>query len=73
MTGTQLLVAWGVLAIAAAGLGGILASLKHRDISHWIVVSMLMPPAVLFLAFLPKYNGFPPRPREPAHSDDHWF
>jgi hypothetical protein len=73
MTVTQLLVAWGVLALLAAGLAGILASVKHRDISHWMAWSLLIPPMALFLAFLPKYNGYPPRPRPPAHNDDHWF
>ena len=73
MTVSQVLVVWAMIALSAAAVAGVLASLKHRDISFWIAWSLLVPPMAVFLAFLPKYTGSPPRRRAPAHHDDHFF
>ncbi|MBN9247698.1 hypothetical protein [Hyphomicrobium sp.] len=63
----QWIVLWGGTAIAASILAGILAGIKNRDLSYWIGWSFLVPPAVIWLLFLPKYKG--PRPRQPRLDD----
>jgi hypothetical protein len=63
-------VIWGVIAFAAAILGGILAGVKNRSYSAWIGWCFLVPPLVLVLALLPKNQG--PRPPPPKLDDfDH--
>lgn len=55
---------WGVTALVAAAVAGVLAGIKNRDYSFWMGWSFLVPPLVLFLAFLPRLQG--PRPRQPS-------
>lgn len=55
---------WGVTALVAAAVAGVLAGIKNRDYSFWMGWSFLVPPMVLFLAFLPRLEG--PRPRQPS-------
>ena len=55
---------WGIVAIAAAILAGIVAGAKRRDHSFWAAWSFLLPPMLLILLFLPSNKG--PRPRRPG-------
>lgn len=64
----QVIVIWGVVAIACAALAGFLAGIKNRDYSAWIAWSFLVPPAVIVLAFLPRLEG--PRPRRPSLDEE---
>jgi hypothetical protein len=59
---------WGLTAISAAMIAGALAGIKNRDYSYWMGWCALVPPLVLFLAFLPKRQG--PRPRRPSLDDE---
>lgn len=61
---TQVIVIWGLVALAAAALGGVLAGVKNRDYSFWIAWCFVLPPIVLFLLLLPRYEGA--RPRKPS-------
>ena len=61
MNAISLIVLWGALAIAAAGMAFVLAGLKNRDYSFWIAISFLLPPMVLVLALLPRRQGRRPR------------
>ena len=58
------IVIWGVTAILAAVVGGILAGVKNRDYSAWAAWCFLFPPLVLALLLSPKNPG--PRPRRPT-------
>lgn len=55
------IVVWGLTAIAAAAVAGIVAGIKNRDVSFWIAWSFLVPPLLVVLLCLPKYGG--PRPK----------
>ena len=61
---TQVIVIWGLVALAAAALGGVLASVKNRDYSFWIAWCFVLPPIVLFLLLLPRSEGA--RPSKPS-------
>ncbi len=62
------IVVWGITAICAAVLAGILAGAKNRDYSFWIAWSFLVPPMAIALLFLPKLQG--PRPTRPKLDDE---
>ena len=55
------IVAWGLVALAGLMLAGVLAGIKNRDLSFWMSWCFLIPPFVVFLMFLPTFQG--PRPR----------
>ena len=55
---------WGLTAVSAAMIAGALAGIKNRDYSFWMGWCFLIPPMVIFLAFLPRLSG--PRPRRPT-------
>lgn len=63
---------WGLVAIGAAVLGGIVAGVKNRDYSFWIAWCLILPPMLIFLAMLPRRSG--ERPRRPSLDDQerHW-
>lgn len=63
----QGIVIWGAVALSAAILAGFLAGAKNRDYSFWIAWCFLVPPLVLWLAFMPRRQG--PRPRRPSLDD----
>ena len=67
------IVIWGGVALGAALVGGVLAGVKNRDYSSWIAWSFVLPPVVLILLLLPRYQGV--RPRRPTldQSDRHSF
>jgi hypothetical protein len=58
------IVIWGLVAIASGVLAGILAGVKNRDYSFWIAWCFLLPPLLVFLVMLPRFDG--PRPRKPT-------
>jgi hypothetical protein len=57
----QGVVIWGLTALAATALAGILAGIKVRDVSFWMGWSFIFPPMVLFLLFLRRRNARPKR------------
>lgn len=59
----QGVVIWGVSAILAALAAAVLAGIKNRDYSAWVAWCFLIPPLVLVLALLPRYQGRRPRQR----------
>jgi hypothetical protein len=61
---TQDIVIWGLVALSAAFLGGVLAGVKNRDYSFWIAWCFVVPPMLLFLLLLPTHEGV--RPRKPS-------
>ena len=61
MSAVKIIVVWGIFAIAAAALAGILAGVKNRDYSFWMAWSFVFPPLVLVLALMPKFKGQRPR------------
>ncbi len=61
---TSIIAIWGVVAIASAVLGGIVAGAKRRDHSFWAAWSFLFPPMLIVLLLLPSNKG--PRPRRPG-------
>ena len=60
----KILAIWGVVAIASAIIGGLVASAKGRDHSFWATWSFLVPPMLLILLVMPSHKG--PRPRRPG-------
>ncbi len=58
------IVIWGLAALSAAFLGGVLAGVKNRDASFWIAWCFVLPPMLLFILLLPKHEGV--RPRKPS-------
>jgi hypothetical protein len=55
---------WGVVAIASAIVGGIVAGAKRRDHSFWAAWCFLVPPMLLILLLMSSNKG--PRPRRPG-------
>jgi hypothetical protein len=66
------IVIWGLTAIGSAVIAGVLAGIKNRDYSFWIAWCFVLPPLVLFLLLLPRYEG--PRPKRPSldHHERGW-
>lgn len=52
---------YGSVALLAAALAGIIAAVKRRDISYWMTVSLLFPPAIIILLLMQSNKG--PRPK----------
>jgi hypothetical protein len=50
---------WGVTAIAAAIVAGIVAGIKNRDYSFWIATAFLLPPLLLVLILMPRLKQQP--------------
>ncbi|MCL4767373.1 MAG: hypothetical protein KJZ80_14185 [Hyphomicrobiaceae bacterium] len=63
----QIVVIWGLTAITAAVIGGLLAGFKKRDYSFWMAWSFMFPPSVLLLLVLPPLHR---RPRRPTLDDE---
>jgi hypothetical protein len=53
MSTVAVIAIWGVAAILAAVVAGILANTKNRDHSFWIASAFLVPPLLIVLALLP--------------------
>ena len=62
---------WGVTAIAALIIAGLLAVRKNRDYSFWMAWAFLVPPLVVILAAMPKLSGPTPRRRSLDEEDQH--
>lgn len=60
----QAIAIWGVTAIGAMLVAGILAGIKNRNYSSWMAWAFLVPPAILLFLILPRLQG--PRPRNPS-------
>jgi len=60
----KIIAIWGILAIAAACIGGVVAGIKRRDHSFWAAWSFLFPPILLLLIALPRNKG--PRLKRPS-------
>ncbi len=67
------IVVWGLTAMAASAVAGILAGVKNRDYSFWMGWCFLFPPLVILLATLPTFSGR--RPKRPSLDDEdkHWY
>ncbi len=52
---------YGSVALLAAAIAGIIAAVKRRDISYWMTVSLLFPPAIIILLIMQSNKG--PRPK----------
>ena len=59
----KIIAIWGLTAIAAAVLGGVLATTKNRDYSFWAFWCFLLPPLLLLLLIMPRNMGPAPRRR----------
>jgi hypothetical protein len=67
------IVIWGGVALVSATVGGLLAGVKNRDYSSWIAWCFVLPPLVLVLLLLPRYQGVRPRqPRLDAGEERGW-
>ena len=55
---------WGIVAIVAAVVAGIVAGAKRRDHSFWAAWTFLLPPMLLLLLLMPANKG--PRLRRPG-------
>jgi hypothetical protein len=64
---------WGVTALTAALLAGLLAGIKNRDHSFWAAWSFIVPPMLLILLFLRTNRGPRPRRRNGEHPDEPFF
>ena len=61
MSAVKIIVVWGFLAVSAAALAGVVASLKNRDYSVWMAWTFIFPPLILVLALMPTLRGPPPK------------
>lgn len=52
---------YGSVALLAAVLGGVIAAMKRRDVSYWMTMCLLFPPALLVLLLMQSNKG--PRPK----------
>jgi uncharacterized membrane protein YfcA len=68
MEAVKWIVVWGIVALAAAILGGIIASYKRRDHSAWAAWCFVFPPLLIVVALLQTNQG--PRPRRPSLDQD---
>ena len=68
MDAVQWIVVWGAVAVFGGAVGGLMALMKNRDISHWMAWCFLVPPLVLILALLPRRE--PPPPKRPTLDEE---
>lgn len=68
MEAVKWIAVWGLISVASAVLGGIIASYKRRDHSAWAAWCFVFPPLVIAVALLPTNQG--PRPRRPTMDED---
>lgn len=70
MTAVKIIALWGLGAILASLIGGILAYRKRRDHSAWAAWCFIFPPLLVVLVLLRRNPGV--RPRQPSLDDqDH--
>jgi apolipoprotein N-acyltransferase len=68
MTAVKWIVAWGLVSLLAAVVGGVLAYVRNRDHSWWAAWCFIFPPLLVFLIFLPRNPG--PKPRRQSLDDE---
>lgn len=51
------IVVWGLTALAASAVAGLVAGSKNRDYSAWMAWCFLVPPLLLLLVLMPKGQG----------------
>lgn len=56
--------AWGLVAVLAGAIAGVVAGVKNRDYSFWMAWCFVFPPLLIWLCFLPRRQG--QRPRQPT-------
>jgi hypothetical protein len=61
------IVIWGLAAMVASALAGLVAGWKNRDYSFWMAWCFLLPPLLLWLVVMPRRQG--PRPKRPSLDD----
>ncbi len=64
----EIIVIWGLVAIASAGIAALIAGLRNRDHSSWAAWCFVIPPLLLILIFLPKNRG--PKHRRPSLDEE---
>jgi hypothetical protein len=57
----EVIAIWGLTAITAAVIAGVLSGTKNRDYSFWIATTFLFPPLLLVLVLLPRLKERPKR------------
>lgn len=57
----EIVVVWGLIAITATVIGGLLAGFKKRDYSFWMAWSFIFPPVIVLLLVLPALHKRPRR------------
>lgn len=57
----KMIAIWGVIAIGACVIGGIVAAAKNRNHSTWMAWCFVVPPLLLVLLLLPRNPGPTPR------------
>jgi hypothetical protein len=62
------IVIWGLTAIAASILAGIVAGVKNRHVSFWMGWSFILPPMLIALFLIPALKQ--PRLARPSDDDD---
>jgi hypothetical protein len=61
---------YGSAMLIASVLAGLVAAMKRRDVSYWMTISFLFPPAIALLFLMGKNTG--PRPRrESLEAQEH--
>jgi len=68
ITSVGVIAIWGCIALASAVIAALLATYKERNYSAWAFWSLLFPPALWLLLFLPTWPVGAPRP---SARDDH--
>ncbi len=71
MGAVQWIAVWGLVALAAAIAGGIVAGYKNRDPSSWAAWCLLFPPLVLLLLLMGRNRGLRRRPPTLDEEDRH--
>jgi hypothetical protein len=59
---------WGLVAVLASVVGGILAAARNRDHSSWAAWCFVLPPLLIVLALMPARKGA--RPRQPTLDEE---
>ncbi len=68
VTAVRVIAIWGFIALASAVIAALLATYKERNYSAWAFWSLLFPPALWLLLFLPT---LPVGAQRPSARDDH--
>lgn len=64
----KLIAIWGLTAIAACLISGMVAAIKNRDVSYWMGWCFILPPMLIALFLIPSLSA-PRPPRRPIDDD----